>query len=1092
MSDTSARFYFDFKTNLVTKTSGSFSGDSVTFRYYAYPFSAHKPTYRYKRTEFDSLLMFADYPDQGFGNGPAEKREELFAMPGIQKSGAITRGISIGNNQNGFVNSSLNLQLEGQISPQIRLTAVMSDQNVPFQPQGNTQQIRELDRVYIQLDHTQGQLIAGDVVLRNEPSQFLRYYKNIQGGQIMANWDTTKNSQTRLAAGVAKGKFASIVVTVQEGVQGPYRLRPPNNPDLSVVILANSERIYFDSRLLKRGFNQDYIIDYNTGELTLNNHLQVTQFTRLRTDFEYSERNYSRTVLMGEHTEKIGMAQVQISHYQEQDNPNKPLSFNLDSLNSQILNNAGDDPYKAILPTAQRSSNYTEGQIYYTKRDTIINQIPLSYYQYSPTDQPDLYQVIFSEVGSARGSYQLLQNLGNGKIFVYTGPETGNYLPIRFTVLPNQRSMSRAALSLNPSREHKIEIEGALSRYDKNRLSKLDEEDNLGNSQYVGYQWNPKKKNTEKLMLRLGLNYTRLSKTFNPIDRFRPIEFDRDWNASTGDTLIADDHLLQANVQTGKINDWNLKYNGAYRNKGDNVKGSQQTIDIQHKILPFYFHHQGFMMQNFRPTEKATWYRLSSEVLLSKFRLLPGYRFQLDENAVSQSLTDSVLRTAMNYRSHSFFIKSKDTTKRFFIADYTYREDKRPIEGELKTSLYSHNGTIRAGSILGENHRVDLAANYRQYQDVLVQQNQVEKNLAGRIDYSGSLLQGSVRQEFTYTINTVQEQKRTYQFVRVIDLGQGTHQWLDANDNGIQELDEFVEALRPEDRQYIKVFTPTNEFIKAYTNLLNYRLNLNAPSDWQNGTGLKPAISRFSLLTSISSDQKSVNGSLKDRYLPSLSLQQDDIVSAARIFRNNLFWNRTRSNFGGEYGYINSQQKTLLTNGFSLRKIVEHRFLFRKNLSSFVNLTTTLNLFDHKLESDALIAQNYRVQGYDVGPEFSLQPNTNHRITGNIQYGERQNIGAEEHTKLWKLGLEYRYNQQSNRTLNAYLRYTGIDQKGSTTSQAAYEMMEGLNPGKNLTLSLQLQQKLTQGLQLLISYEGRKSEGQPLIHLGKMQANLLF
>lgn len=1091
LSDTSVRLSFDFKTNTVTRTSGLFSGDSVTFRFYTYPFAAYKPIFRYRRADFDSLLMFADYPDPGFGNGPGEKREELFAMPGIQKSGAITRGISVGNNQNGFVNSSLNLQLEGQISPQIRLTAVMSDQNVPFQPQGNTQQVRELDRIYIQLDHRQGQLIAGDVVLKNEPSQFLRYYKNIQGGQLTAAWDTTQNSQTRVAAGIAKGKFASIIVQVKEGVQGPYRLRPPNNPDFSVVILANSERIYFDSRLLKRGFNQDYVIDYNTGELTLNNNLQVTAFTRLRADFEYSERNYSRTVVMGEHTEKVGIAQIQVSHYQEQDNPNRPLSFTLDSTNSGILNKAGDDPFRAVLPTAQLSPNFVEGQIYYNKRDTSINQSVLSYYRYAPATSPNLYQVIFSEVGQGRGDYQLLQNLGNGKIFVFTGPGTGNYLPIRFAVLPNKRSMSRASILLNPSEDHKIEIESALSAYDKNRFSRLDEGDNSGNSQYIGYQWSPVK-SKEKLPIKLGVNYTRLSKTFNPIDRFRTIEFDRDWNANSGDTLIADDHLVQAYGEIGKPRHWNIRYNGAYRNKGDNVKGSQHTMDIQHKIRYFDFAHQGFVMQNIRPAEKADWVRLSSEVMLTKYTLMPGYRYQSDENAIAKTGTDSVIALAMNYRAHSLFLKSKDTTRRFFTVDYTYREDRRPIGGALTPSLFSHNGTVRAGAKLGENHRVDLTGNYRQFSDGGVTDAPVEENLAGRLDYAGSLWDGAVKQEFTYTTNTGQEQRRTFQFVRITDLGQGTHQWIDANGNGIQELDEFVEALRPEDRQYIKIFTPTNDFIKAYTNLLNYRLNLSAPSDWQSGTGAKPILARFSLLSSISSEQKSVNGGLKDRYLPLVVIQKAEIVSASRVVRNTLFWNRTQSNIGGEYSLIQSQQKTLLSNGFSLRKVREHRFLFRKNLSSYVNLTQFATWFERGLESDALIAQNYKVQGYELGPEFSLQPNTSHRITGNLQYSERQNVGAEEHTRLWKLGLEYRFNQQSNRTLNAYLRYTGINHKGSTTSQAAYEMMEGLNPGKNLTLSMQLQQKLSQGLQLLVSYEGRKSEGLKLIHLGKVQANLLF
>src|SRR4028119_656940 len=104
----------------------------------------------------------------------------------MNKTGSITRGISMGNTQNVFVNSALNLQLEGQLTEDISILAAISDQNVPFQPEGNTQQLQEFDKVYVQLASKNARLMAGDLVMRNpfwkynrtQPSHFLRYYKN--------------------------------------------------------------------------------------------------------------------------------------------------------------------------------------------------------------------------------------------------------------------------------------------------------------------------------------------------------------------------------------------------------------------------------------------------------------------------------------------------------------------------------------------------------------------------------------------------------------------------------------------------------------------------------------------------------------------------------------------------------------------------------------------------------------------------------------------------------------------------------------------------------------------------------------------------
>ncbi len=1090
LSDSSLRFSFDFKTNQIKQESGKREGDSLEFEYRTYPFAAYKPVYKFSRTLYDSILSFVDYP--GLEKPAGEKREELFALPGIQKNGAITRGISLGNNQNGFVNSSMNLQLEGNISPQIKLTAVLSDQNVPFQPQGNTQQIRELDRILIQLDHKQGQLQAGDIVLKNEPSQFLRFFKNIQGGQAMAFWDSTiSNSQTRIGGGVAKGKFASIVVPVREGVQGPYRLRPPNNPDLSVVILANSERIYFDNRLLKRGFNQDYVIDYNTGELTLNNNLLVTQFTRLRCDFEYAERNYSRTTWLAEHTEKIGPAKIQVSHYQEQDNPSRPLGFSLDSVNNKILRDAGDDPSKAILPSQTVIENFTEGQLVYTQRDTVLGGVVLPYFVLaSKTDQP-LFQVVFTEVGFGRGDYALVENLGNGKAFRFVGPGNGNFLPVRQAVLPNMRSMSRAALQFDLGKGHNLEVEGALSRFDRNRFSRLDEADNQGNAQFVGYQWNPER-SLKGISKNAGLGYTRLSKDFNAIDRFRPIEFERDWNANAGDTLKSDDHLIEGKFGFAKSEKWKIQYSGAIRDKGQNVRGFQQNLDANLKLGAFMIQNQGFMMQNKRLEEMAIWNRMRSELAYTKFSLVPAYQFQLDENRISNAVSDSVLRTAMHFKAHTVSIRAKDSTQNNFQVGYTYREDEKPVEGFFRKEQFSQNLFARLGQKLSKNQRVDVFFNYRQINYARWTNFKNDENLSGRLDYSGSFWDGALRQELTYTANTGQEQRRIFQFIRINAIGEGTHQWIDFNNNGLQELDEFVEAQRPEDRVYIKVFTPTNEFIKAYFNSLNYRLNLAAPFSWRSGNATQKFISRFALLTSLQADQKSVLGSLADRYLPFQNTENQEIVASNQVIRNTFFWNRTQSNIGGDYSLVRSRQKTLLSNGFSLRQVTEHRFQFRKNLGQFLNLVNQVSLFDRRLNSDALQNQNYAVEGWELGPEMSFQPNSNHRISGNGTIGRRKNQLGEEKAEAWKLGLEYRYNHQTSRTLNANLRLTGITFEGSENSPASYEMLEGLRPGQNLTWGINLQQKIAQGLQLLFTYEGRKSPGIPTIHLGKMQASLLF
>ena len=91
------------------------------------------------------------------------------------------------------------------------------------------------------------------------------------------------------------------------------------------------------------------------------------------------------------------------------------------------------------------------------------------------------------------------------------------------------------------------------------------------------------------------------------------------------------------------------------------------------------------------------------------------------------------------------------------------------------------------------------------------------------------------------------------------------------------------------------------------------------------------------------------------------------------------------------------------------------------------------------------------------------------------------------------MGLETRLSQVNKRTVTAATRYTRVKFDGTNpNSVVAIEILNALRPGSNFTWNLNVEQRLSNGLNITLAYDGRKASKLNTVHTGRMQVAVLF
>jgi hypothetical protein len=108
-----------------------------------------------------------------------------------------------------------------------------------------------------------------------------------------------------------------------------------------------------------------------------------------------------------------------------------------------------------------------------------------------------------------------------------------------------------------------------------------------------------------------------------------------------------------------------------------------------------------------------------------------------------------------------------------------------------------------------------------------------------------------------------------------------------------------------------------------------------------------------------------------------------------------------------------------------------------------------------------------------------------------VEKRNKPELGGEK-ASIYDIGFTGKYNQTQKGSLQGQFNVIRIVFQGSSNSPLGFELLEALKPGINYVWSIGYQRSLSKNLQISVQYNGRKSEGNKIIHAGGMEVKAFF
>jgi hypothetical protein len=1020
--------------------------------------------------------------------------ESIFG-PDLQKSGYIGRGFTVGTNRDMGLNSGFRLQLSGKLSQDIAISAALTDENTPIQPEGNTKTLQELDKVFIRVTAPHVGATLGDFNLALNGTEFARYNRKLSGVLVDGTVDPGIAS---VSYATMKGTYYTNQFNGTDGVQGPYRLSGKSG-EQRIVVIAGTEKVYVDGVPMVRGETNDYIIDYSAGEITFKPRRLITSYSRITVDFEYSDRSYQRTMFAASGTGRLFDDRVSLTarYIREADDQDSPIDIELSDEDRNVLAQAGDDQkktWRSGVSYAGIDSLTGKGAGQYMRVDTLIGGVSLAIYRYAAGEDSATWSVQFSFVGDGQGDY-VRKSMGT---YQFSGINAGSYGPVRILPLPRLQQNMTMLVESKPVRGLELSCETGFSVLDKNRFSTLDDADNSGLAFKARSQWTSNE--TPIGGLTLGANVRQISSRFTSIDRMDDIEFARKWDITN--SSASDETMVEASAGWKPVSMISTQFGYGSLVKGD---FSSQRLSGDFALAPqqdsTWMPALSYSIESIASYDGAyshsTWLRQRGEGSLGSGFLRPHLKYEQEYKRAWGGDRDSLQAGSLAFVDLRPGFETREIWNMRFSADVGYRREEAVLDGRLQKQsddiIQQYGWSLRSWNNLSAGASVTVRD--RKYTEAFRMTGQQDlQTILTKLQTQYAPLKRAVNLDLLYEVSTERSAKLERVYWKV-PVGQGSYIYKgDLNANGVQDENEF-EPTRF-DGDYVLLTVPTDELYPVIDLRSSARLELNPSRILPRNSHsiLMDALNTLSSETSVRVEEKSSDPKTSNIYFLRMGTFMNDstTIRGFTSFRQDLFVFDQRPDFSLRFRFDERRSFTQYSAANERGYKREQSVRLRTQLVREIGIQADAALIRDDVACTQYSNRARAIDGTTFAVDFSYRPYPR------VEAGLVVNIkNASDNQQTGKLDADI--NSQVLRTTITFdgpgrLRLEFERDEvvfNKAADQFPFELTDGKAEGKSWVWRLNFDYRIAGFIQSTVSYLGRSESGN-VLHTVRAEVKAYF